>query len=379
MERLFAIFVFFTAFSLQAQKLNFWQKVNNLLTIFPNIDTTYIYQPKQSFTLGLFSTFQGIGFDTKAQFNIHYNDGAMTHGQTKYSLVEQPSSKLGLELGYGKFVLGFGIELGPNKAYKKQILGLNLLGRAWGVHFNYFRVSHRFKSDIEFGSPGDNNYQKDQILSTDPSMLEYLSLDGYYVFNNKKFAYPATYKAGLVQRKTAGSWMVTGRFIQGLLYNSSSPEDIFDYYNLMDRFSTLQFSLGGGYSVNFVCWHKDPSQNRDKGLRNLTINLTLLPVLTAFNYMKIKTFELTDDNNTLEERNSTTFCYPMPNIIGSSAVGLTLGRFFISAQFVYDWSYFRSGQAINTISFPDKPSLEDLSISGAFNYWKLKLLFTYKF
>jgi hypothetical protein len=42
-------------------------------------------------------------------------------------------------------------------------------------------------------------------------------------------------------------------------------------------------SFGGGYSYNLVPFHRQPSGERDKGLRNLTINLTLLPMVTLFN------------------------------------------------------------------------------------------------
>lgn len=379
MKRLFAIMLLFAALSVQAQELNFWQKVNNLLTIFPNIDSTYIYQPKQGFTLGMFSTVQQVGFDTKAKFNIHYDDGTKAAGVSNYSLIEQPSTKLGLELGYGKFVLGYGIEIGPKRAYKKRALGLNLLGKAWGLHCNYFRVSNTFQSSIKIGNPGDEHYMDDQILSTTPALLKYLSIDGYYVFNNKRFAYPAAYKAGLVQRKTAGSWMVTGRYMQGLLSNVPDPTVIYDYYNLLDYFATLQFSIGGGYSANFVCWHKDPTQIRDKGLRNLTINLTLLPVITVVNYMDIIKYEFTDNDEYYGSYSSKTFCYPMPNFIGGSAIGLTLDRFFISAQFAYDWFYFHSSQAINQDYFLFSPDLKNLILRGAFHNWNVKLLFTYKF
>ena len=125
----------------------------------------------------------------------------------------------------------------------------------------------------------DDYYEK-EVLSDDPAKLECLYVDGYYVFNHKRFAYPAAYKAGLVQRRTAGSWMVTARYMQGNLYNT--PDVALESFNMVDGLNTIQASVGGGYSANFVCWHKDPTNIRDKGLRNITINLTALPVIAAF-------------------------------------------------------------------------------------------------
>lgn len=360
----------------QAQELNFWQKANNLLTKFKNIDSAYVYQPKQGFTLGLFSSIQRAGIDATAMFAVNPNNGETLSGVSKYSMREGISPKVGLELGYGKFVLGYGVEVGPKRAYKKRAFGLNLLGKSWGLHFNYFNIHNRFKTSIFIGEEGQDDYYAEEILSQDPAKLECLYVDGYYVFNHKRFAYPAAYKAGLVQRRTAGSWMVTARYMQGDLNNS--PEAFLESYGLMDDLFTIQASVGGGYSANFVCWHKDPTYPHDKGLRNITINLTALPVITAVNYLKIKSYEY-DEDELENEIVSETYCYPMPNFVGSTAIAMTLDRFFISTQFVYNWFYFRSS---DTIKFNDQQILsrvDDLNFRGSFHNWTFKLLFTYKF
>ena len=376
MKRLFAISVLLAAFSVQAHELNFWQKVNNLLTKVNDIDSVYVYQPNQSFTLGMFSTVQQVGFDTKVMFNFFGENDSRIPGTTKYHFNEKPSTKLGLEVGYGKFVLGYGLEVSPKNGHKRFSLGLNLLGKNWGLHSNFFKISNDFRSKITVGNTNDINYWEDEIIGTEPASMSYLSIDGYYVFNNKRFAYPAAYKAGLVQRKTAGSWMVTGRYMQGRLKNP--PGASHDEYFMFDGFNTMQISVGGGYSANFVCWHRDPTVLHDKGLRNLTINLTLLPVITAFNYLKTISYHQ-DTGEPIEDDISTIYCYPMPNFIGNSAISLTLDRFFISTQFTYNWFYFHSAQAIDPTSLPISAQVDDISFRGSFYNWNLKLLFMYKF
>lgn len=378
MKRLFAITVLLAATYAQAQELNFWQKVNNLLTKVKNIDTAYVYQPQQGFTIGMFSTVQQVGFDTKVMFNFSSGNDLEIPGATKYHLDEKPSTKLGLEVGYGKFVVGYGHEIAPMSGYKRIALGLNLLGKAWGLHSNFFRVSNDFRSKITIGNTTDIDYWEAEIGSTEPAEMSYLSIDGYYVFNNKRFAYPAAYKAGLIQRKTAGSWMVTGRYMQGALFNP--PEAFHDVYYMLDGFNTMQISIGGGYSANFVCWHRGPISLHDKGLRNLTINLTLMPVLTAFNYVKTTSYQFDEETGEpVEDDISTIYCYPMPNIIGSSAISLTLDRFFLSTQFSYNWFYFHSAQAIDRTALPISAYVDDITFRGSFYNWNLKLLFTYKF
>ena len=167
MRKSLVVIFLLSMLSTQAQELNFWQKANNMLTKFKNIDSTYVYQPKQGFTLGLFSSIQRVGIDVTAMFDINYDDLTLP-GSSKYSLREGVSPKIGLELGYGKLVLGYGVEVGPKRAYKKQAFGLNLLGKSWGLHFNYFNLSNRFKTNIEIGEEGQDDYHTEEILSKTP-------------------------------------------------------------------------------------------------------------------------------------------------------------------------------------------------------------------
>lgn len=377
MKRTLVVLLCLSVLSAQAQELNFWQKANNLLTKFKNIDSTYIYQPKQGFTLGIFSNVQRAGIDVTGIFTVNTSDGEMLPGVSKYSLQERLDPKIGLELGYGKLVFGYGVEVGPKREYKKRAIGFNLLGKSWGLHFNYYSLYNQFKTDLVVGKEGQENYYTEEVFSQNPTNMRCLYVDGYYVFNHKRFAYPAAYKAGLVQRRTSGSWMVTARYMQGKLYNS--PEAALESFNFVDGLYTFQASFGGGYSANFVCWHRDPTDLRDKGLRNITINLTALPVITALNYLKIKDYKYNENAEKVGETVSKAFCYPMPNFVGGTAVAITLDRFFISTQFVYNWFYFRSPDAFRYSNLQLPFQVEDLSYRGSFHNWKVKLLFTYKF
>ena len=213
-------------------------------------------------------------------------------------------------------------------------------------------------------------------IADELAVLRNITIDGYYV-NNKRFAYPAAYKMSLIQRHTAGSWMLTARYMQGSLYNS--PEASMDSYNMVDCFNTMQASIGGGYSVNFVLWHKDPVGPRDEKLRNLTFNLTAMPMLTFVNYLKTTSYEYDESWQHCGEEVSKIWCYPMPNFIGSAAVSLTLGRIYISTQFTYNRFFFRSRDAFNTSQMQFSEYLENFDFRGTFHDWTLKGLLVYRY
>lgn len=378
MKKHFVIAFLLAAMTTQAQEITFWEKVNNMVTKYPGVDTTRIYQPKAGFSLGLFTTSQKAGFDVDDIFDIVDDEGNSMPATTTYSLSENLCDKIGLEVGYGKVILGYGLEVGPKSALKKRSLTLNILGRSWGLHFNYFSISNPFKTGIELGQPESESYWHGELVSDELAKLRSLTFDGYYVFNNKRFAFPATYKVGLVQRRTAGSWMLTARYMQGDLINT--PEGALSNLNLLDCFSIMQVSLGGGYSANFVLWHKDPTGQRDKGLRNLTLNLTAMPVITLFNYLKTTAYEYDEELHHTSDRVSKVLCRPMPNYIGSAGLSFSWNRFFFSTQFTYNWFYFRSRDAIDATQFDlQNYDLRDIHFQGAFHDWTLKGTLTYRF
>ena len=373
---LFITVLFFGVLSSQAQELTFWHKVNSFLTKPAVVDTSRIYQPKPCFSLGLFTTGQKAGFDVDVDFGINMPDGSPLTGSSSYSLGEGLCKKIGLEVGYGNVGFGYGLEVGPRSAAKKSSFAFNIVGKSWGVRLNYFKITNQFVSGLTLGEESDAFYLHDEFTSEEMAALRSFTIDGYYVFNNKRFAYPAAYKMGLVQRRTAGSWMLTARYMQGDLYNSH--EAAMDSYNLLDCFATMQASVGGGYSVNFVPWHRDPVGQRDEGLRNLTINLTAMPVITLFNYLKTTSYEYDDDMN-LGEKTSKVMCYPMPNYIGSAAVSLTMGRVYFSTQFTYNRFYFRSRDAFNAQHEDLPEDVTKLDYRGIFHDWMLKGLLVYRF
>ena len=374
MKRLLTtIILSFGIASLYAQENSFFGKVNHFLTKPAVVDTTRIYQPSPCFSLGLFTTGQKAGFDVDANFMIDFANNERLAGLSQYSLSENLCKKIGLEVGYGNVALGYSLE---------SAFGLGIMGKSWGAKFNYSKITTPFISSFTVGQEGNEGYFHDEIITEEAAVLKNFTIDGYYVFNNKRFAYPAAYKIGLIQRHTAGSWMLTARYMQGNLYNS--PEASWDSYNMLDCFSTMQASVGGGYSVNFVLWHKNPVGPRDEGLGNLTINLTAMPVITLVNYLKTTSYEYGSDEETNEvyntgEKISKIWCYPMPNYIGSAAISLTMWRFFFSTQFTYNRFYFRSRDAFNASQMDLPNFVDDLSFRGTFHDWMLKGILVYRF
>lgn len=201
MKRYFlSVVLLIVVISVQAQNSTFWRKVNHFFTKPAVVDTTRIYQPKPCFSLGLFTTGQKAGFDVDVDFGINMPDGSPLTGSSSYSLGEGLCKKIGLEVGYGNVGFGYGLEVGPRSAAKKSSFAFNIVGKSWGVRLNYFKITNQFVSGFTLGEEGDSLYLHDEFTSEEMAALRSFTIDGYYVFNNKRFAYPAAYKMGLVGR-----------------------------------------------------------------------------------------------------------------------------------------------------------------------------------
>ena len=110
-------------------------------------------------------------------------------------------------------------------------------------------------------------YHQDNIgrMELPPNILEMrtLNANGYYVFNHKRFSYPAAMTQGYIQRRSAGSFM--------LALGLQAQEGEYDY---LKEFKTriTNIGVGGGYGYNYV-----PA-------RRWMIHLSALPTFIVYNH-----------------------------------------------------------------------------------------------
>ena len=118
-------------------------------------------------------------------------------------------------------------------------------------------------------------------------------VDAFYAYNQRTFAYSAAYKGNVLQRRSAGSWVFGGKLI--LSDFTIDPDEVIAAWSGgQARQSSAQVSFGGGYSLNLVALHRQPYGDKEKGLRNLTFNVTGIPMVTLFNQFAVTSYEAKD-------------------------------------------------------------------------------------
>ena len=360
MKKTFLLTVLFFSFFLgNAQKLDkYIEKGKAFIDKPENIDTTRIYQLPARFCFAITSRAQMVGFFAYSDFNLNFvteEIGLRIPAQATSYLGERVCKKVGFEVGYGSMSFGYGVEVGQKSAKYKRSLSLGMSNLKWGARISYNSLSNYIVSNMTIGKPGDIIYIDTIEKSDGLGKLRSLTLDGYYVFNSKRFGYTATNTINVVQKHTSGSFMLTGRFLWSDLDTKEDMGGLFESYG------TIQFALGGGYSANIVFWNRNMVNNDDRTIRNLTWNITAMPVISFVNYMQtraiVEHYDIEDNLISSELKTSDVWCYPSANLIASTALSLTWGRFYFTSQFQLNFFYFNSQGAMNKNKF-SAPNLQ---------------------
>ncbi len=220
---------------------------------FTQIDTTYIEPQRYNFTVMIQNTGS---FD---RYTLHDNSGMSVRFAPK------PSNKIGPYFGWRWIFLGYTVDIFAHDAGSRQSLNLSLYANQLGVDLFYrksgdnYRIDHfSVKSDISTGAL--KNVSFDGFNSSERG------INLYYIFNHKKFSYPAAYSQSTIQRRSCGTALA------GFSYSSHSVDvDWEKFYHLVDeklgagtsaeildttRHSAnvkyIDYALSGGYAYNWV-------------------------------------------------------------------------------------------------------------------------------
>lgn len=384
-------------------KRTFTTLTESLTSLNPHLDQEYIFQPELPWNVGPSAEFIGAGFTLKSDIitNTEFTDLEMEdrflsgRGYFESSLEKRLYKKAGGSIGYGALSLGYSVEVARKSPGKNTYFNFGLLKPNFGVRTRFYEI-HEF-GDQTFVLDMDEPENAAHSRTEKPARMRTFDINGYYAVNDSQFAYTATYKGSVVQRHSAGSWMLSARYTQGELMHQSSEVGFIAITNDIGRYTTLQMSLGGGYSYNWVLFHRDPRPNElVKGMRNLTLNITVMPMFTVLNYLRtwkyvyppladtidayvkengLEELNLEDDeqfdrfweyyyNLYHEEKQELLRLKPGFSFIASAGLCFTWDRFFLTASIDYNRLRFR-GSSTNIYNDEDYFSEYTVATKGS--------------
>ncbi len=221
---------------------------------FSAIDTNYIEPQHYNFTVMMQTT---INYDF---YRLRSNSGQSV------SLSPDMAMRVGPYLGWRWFFLGYTFDL--------KNLGISDGGRKREVEFSIY--SSQIGIDLFYRRTGSDYKIRNAYLGegVDVGRLIDLPFDGinvgitganlYYIFNHKRFSYPAAFAQSTCQKVSCGSWMagvgytsnsieLDHRKLQDVVAAHCSPGEVkIDSGLMFNKVKYYDVSVSGGYAYNWV-------------------------------------------------------------------------------------------------------------------------------
>jgi hypothetical protein len=222
-------------------------------------DTNYVARPKEKWLIRL------LGYQTG---NYIHAKGTVHDVYSKYDLHTKTNYTLGVEVNYCDIAATFSIN--PAKIggdYNDYEFNFEYHGQQISFDINYLRATS-LTGDIQLG---DIDHLDEEGLR-----MNVVNASAYYVFNNRKFSYPAALFQNYYQLCSAGSWLA-GLSVQS---GSIKTTDELKARNPLAPEVHLTFAnvaLGGGYGYNFVFGRRS----------QWLLHLSVLPSLVVYKHNRL--------------------------------------------------------------------------------------------
>ena len=214
-----------------AEAQSILHRIDSILTLNyrkGNIDTAYITRPTTKWTITARMNLSGASIQTEG----------IEDGRHFKSEIEA-NRKATLSVGVSYLGLSLNASLNPAK----------LIGKYQDFELNFNSYGRRFGFDVIYQNAknfkGWYDHEGMERVSLPDGLLtvKTLNLNAFYVFNSRRFSYPAAFSQSYIQRRSAGSF---------LLAASAMAQDSFFDWDQDMGLKTTNIALGGGYGYNYV-------------------------------------------------------------------------------------------------------------------------------
>ena len=358
----------------QEQKGFLGRTIDKLTAPSRELDPDAVYQPKPRWTFALTGDFHqaGITQDISYIVGVGMIDdwGNATFDEIPSSisskLISNVDNSIGFQAGYGS--LGFALNKQISKDENDRTFTFDYQSAGYALQVQFYNLSHHVNYHTIMGDPSHWAYQEMDETTENPGRLRSLIVDAFYAFNRRTFAYSAAYKGNMFQKRSAGSWMFGTKVILSE-YGIQPDEAMASWIGGLARQTSSQVSFGGGYSYNFVPLHRQPYADRDKGLRNLTMNVTFLPMVTLFNQFTGTSYSSDIDGNYFEDRKDVMNGKLLVNYVVRLGVGYSHDLFTVNLSASQDSFSYKGTTSFEIFG----ANQNNIKTTGKFSRWTVAL------
>ena len=338
----------------------------------PGLDPGAIYQPDPSWNLALTGGARQASIAQKQKLDIHIL-GEVIPASLNSRLKGDVDPYVGLQFGYGNLTLSYSQNIKKFSSHDHTTFNFDYLNAGHALQIQYFDYSQPMKLELEMWGEDSENYKSDTGETNKPVRMRAVIADAFYAFNRRTFAFSSVYKGNKIQCRSAGSIMFGTKFILGLV--ESDPADIISLWTGgVGRQTSTQAAFGAGASYNLVAFHRQPDPESMKGLRNLTFNLTAIPMVTLFNKFSSTFYDQDVSGDFYPASKSTMNGNLLVNYVVRAGAIFLWDRYSVGVSGSYD-SYTYKGKS----DLPLESIASLVTTTGSFSRWSASLRFSVRF
>ena len=231
MKKIFALAVILIAISGEADAQSILHRADSILTAKyrkGGIDTAYITRPATKWTVTARMNVSGAKIETEGLDNGQHFKAEM-----------QANRKATVSVGVSYLGISLSASLNPAK----------LMGKYHDYELNFNSYGRRFGFDIVYQDAknftGWHDHEGMERITLPDGVLSVktLNLNAFYVFNSRRFSYPAAFSQSYIQRRSAGSFLLAA--------SAMGQHATLDWDQEM-QLKMTNISLGAGYGYNYV-------------------------------------------------------------------------------------------------------------------------------
>ena len=348
------------------------------------LDPSAVYQPAARWSVAVSGELHQAGitqentFDYISSYDVDFGgDPELLQAYVSTKLLGGVDKVIGLQVGYGNLSLGWNHIVGGDRASTNTSFSFDYLAPGYALQLQYFdfRRPVDYEMGFELGDGWDDYEESGQTEK--PGRMTTFIADAFYAFNRRTFAYSAVYKGNVVQRRSAGTWLFGVKYLQGLVEYDPDESIVSDILFGLARQDTRQVSFGGGFSYNLVPFHRQPGPD-GKGLRNLTINLTAIPMVTLFNQFSSTMRRESEEGDPFWAKNVINGKLHVNYVFKAGAI-YSWDRFFIGVSGSYDSYQYKGSTHIPEYFSDESAEFDKIYSSGRFSRWSASLKLCVKF
>jgi hypothetical protein len=258
-----------------------------------DVDTAYITRPATKWTVRARMNVSGAKIESEGIDNGQHFKAEM-----------EANRKATLSLGVSYLGLSLSAALNPAK----------MLGKYHDYELNFNSYGRRFGFDIIYQDA--KNYTgwhdhdgMERVELTDGQLsVKTLNLNAFYVFNSRRFSYPAAFSQSYIQRRSAGSFL--------LAMSGMGQRAILEWDQEM-KLKMTNIGIGAGYGYNYV-----PGQG-------WLLHISALPTFIVYSNTSM-TFG--------DTRVPLSYHFPEAIITGRGAVVYQWGNKFLGMSMVFNFT-----------------------------------------